>query len=68
MADSRPEIKRVRVRRDLLDEVRAILGTTTDAETVDQALDLVLFRREVTEGIRRMSGSNAIRDIYEAED
>jgi hypothetical protein len=68
MADSRPEIKRVPVRRDLLDEVRSILGTTTDAETVDRALDLVLFRREVSAGIRRMSGSNAIRDIYEVGD
>jgi hypothetical protein len=67
MADSRPEIKRVRVRRELLDEVRAILGTTSDAETVDQALDLVRFRREVSDGIRQMSGANAIRDIYEAE-
>lgn len=68
MADSRTEIKRVRVRRELLDEARTILGTATDAETVDQALDLVLFRREVSDGIRQMSGANAIRDIYEAED
>jgi hypothetical protein len=64
MTDSRPECKHVKVRRDRLDEARSILGTSTDEETVDQALDLLMFRREVSDGIRRISGSNGIRDIY----
>ena len=64
MADLRPECKRVRVRRDMLDQARSILGTSTDEETVHQALDLVLFRREVSEGIRHISGTNGIRDIH----
>jgi hypothetical protein len=64
MTDSRPECKHVQVRRDRLDEARSILGTSTDEETVDQALDLLMFRREVSDGIRRISGSNGIRDIY----
>lgn len=68
MADTQPELKRVRVSRERLNKARAILGTATDRETVDQALDLVLFRREVSDGIRQISGSNSIRDIYEAED
>lgn len=67
MADSQPESKRVRVRRDQLDQARAILGTRSDAETVAEALDLVVFRREVQDGIRRISGTNGIRDIYEAD-
>jgi hypothetical protein len=67
MADSRPECKRVPVKRDVLDQARSILGTSTDEETVHQALDLLVFRHEVADGIRRISGSNSIRDIY-AED
>ncbi len=67
MTDSRPESKRVRVRRDQLARARAILGTQTDEETVAEALDLVLFRHEVSNGIRRISGTNGVRDIYEAD-
>lgn len=44
-----------------------ILGTRTGAETVAAALDLIVFRDEVSRGIRRMAGSNSMRDIYEAE-
>lgn len=67
MADSRQKHKHVRVRRDLIDQARAILGTTTNDETVHQALDLVAFRREVSDGIRRISGTDSIRDIYQPE-
>lgn len=35
-----------------------------DAETVDAALDLVVFRDEVTKGVRRIAGSQSLRDIY----
>ncbi len=59
--------KNMRLRQDLIDRARKILGTQTETETVEQALELVAFRKEVSEGIRRFSGSEAIRDIY-AED
>ncbi|HEV7587265.1 MAG TPA: hypothetical protein VGO40_03965 [Longimicrobium sp.] len=57
----------IRISRENLDRARKILGTTTDAETVDAALDLVVFRDEVLKGVRRIAGSNSMRDIY-AED
>jgi len=38
-----------------------------DAETVNAALDLIAFRDEVSKGVRRIAGSNSMRDIY-AED
>ena len=59
--------KNMRLRQDLLDQARKVLGTKTETETVEEALELVTFRKEVAEGIRRIAGSGALRDIY-AED
>lgn len=39
-----------------LDEARRILGTDTDVETVEAALDLVVFRDEVRQGIQALGG------------
>jgi Arc/MetJ family transcription regulator len=58
----------VRVDDDLLRRAGKMLGTRTAAETVAAALDLIVFRDEVSRGIRRMAGSNSMRDIYEDED
>lgn len=51
----------------LLYRAREILGTRSDAATIAAALDLVVFREEVSRGIRAMAGSNSIRDIYADE-
>jgi Arc/MetJ family transcription regulator len=59
--------RRVKVDDDLLRRAGKILGTRTAAETVAAALDLIVFRDEVSRGIRRMAGSHSIRDIYEDE-
>lgn len=51
-----------RVRKELwltpgkLDEARRVLGTSTDVETVEAALDLVVFREEVRQGVRMLGG------------
>jgi hypothetical protein len=57
----------MRISQDKLDRARTILGTHGDAETVNAALDLIAFRDEVSKGVRRIAGSNSMRDIY-AED
>jgi hypothetical protein len=54
----------MRISQDKLDHARMVLGTRTDAETVDAALDLIAFRNEVLKGVRRIAGSNSMRDIY----
>jgi hypothetical protein len=65
--------KDVRVRKNLrlsqakLNRARRLLGTTTETETVEQALDLVAFRHEAMEGVRRMGGTKSIDDVF-AED
>lgn len=37
-------------------EARAILGAPTATAAIEQALDLVVFRRELIDGTRAMSG------------
>jgi Arc/MetJ family transcription regulator len=56
--------KNMRLRQELIDRARRILGTSTETETVEQALELVVFRQEVSEGVGRIAGSGSIRDIY----
>jgi len=33
-----------------------ILGTQTEAETIDRALDLVVFRKEIIQSLERTAG------------
>jgi hypothetical protein len=40
----------------LLDEARAVLGTSSERETVEVALDLVAFRNELTRSARVLRG------------
>ena len=40
----------------LLEEAQAVLGTATERETVELALDLVAFRRELAAGTRALRG------------
>ena len=54
--------KNLRLNQAKLDRARRILGTKTETETVEQALDLVAFRQEAIEGVRRLAGARAMRD------
>ena len=65
--DTKVVRKNMRLRQDLIDRARRVLGTKTETETVEQALELVTFRKEVAEGIRRIAGSGSLRDIYAEE-
>jgi hypothetical protein len=40
----------------LLDEARASLGASSEREAVEMALDLVSFRKELTQGARVLRG------------
>jgi hypothetical protein len=39
-----------------LEEARRVLGTSTDVDTVEEALDLVVFREELRHGLRKLGG------------
>lgn len=65
MPGTRPRVrKNLRLNQAKLDRARRILGTTTETETVEQALDLVAFRQEVVAGVRRLAGSKTLRDPF----
>lgn len=59
--------KNLRLTQAKIDKAKRILGTKTETETVEQALDLVVFRQEVLEGIDRIAGKGMIRDVFESE-
>jgi len=64
---SAPRIRRKNVNIDQtkLDRVRRLLGTETETETIDQALDMILFREEVVRGIERIAGTGGVQNVFE---
>lgn len=56
--------KNMRLRQELIDRAKKILGTKTETETVEQALELVTFRDEVLAGIESIAGTNAVDDVF----
>ena len=54
--------KNLRLSQAKIDRARKILGTKTETETIEQALDLVAFRDEVVSGLASLAGSGILRD------
>src|SRR2546428_193769 len=48
-----------------LDAARRLLGVETETETIDLALDLVAFRRELVRGIAAVRRAGGIEDVFE---
>ncbi len=59
--------KNLRLTQAKVDRARRILGTDTETETIEQALDLVAFRQEVVDGVRDLAGSHSLRDVFRDE-
>jgi hypothetical protein len=60
--------KNLRLTQAKIDRAKRILGTTTETETIEQALDLIAFRQDVLEGIDRIAGKGGIRDVFESSE
>jgi hypothetical protein len=58
--------KNVAMDQRKLDAARRALGVDTETETIDLALDLVAFRREVVEGVATMRRVGGIQDVFES--
>lgn len=58
--------KNYRLHQAKIDRARKILGTTTETETIERALDLVAFGEELRDGVDALRGANLV-DIF-AED
>jgi hypothetical protein len=55
-----PRRKNYRLRQSKIDRAREILGTRTETETIEQALDLVAFGERLREGVDRMRGRKLV--------
>lgn len=55
--------KNLRLTQAKVDRAKRILGTATETETIEQALDLVAFRQDVINGVRRLAGSRSMGDV-----
>jgi hypothetical protein len=55
-----PKKKNLRLHQSKIDEAKEILGTATETETIEAALDLVVFRKELVEGVRAMRGADLV--------
>lgn len=63
-----PEARRTRKNMDMdadkLSAVQKILGARTETETVDLALDYVLFQSEVFGALDRLAALGGLDDLY----
>jgi hypothetical protein len=55
--------KNYRLRQSKIDRAMRVLGTGTETETIERALELVVFRGELVEGVRAMRGA-ALEDPF----
>jgi hypothetical protein len=55
--------KNYRLHQSKIDRARKILGTTTETETIERALDLVAFGEELRAGVDAMRGTNLV-DVF----
>jgi hypothetical protein len=60
--------KTLRLTQEKINRAKKSLGTSTETETIEEALDLVAFRKEVTDGVDRIAGTGAINDVFADED
>jgi len=60
--------KNLNIDQAKLDRVKQALGAKTETEAVDQALSMVLFREELVEGIRRISGSGGVENVFRGDE
>jgi hypothetical protein len=51
-----PKRKNYRLQQSKLDAARRVLGTTTETETIERALDLVVFGERLASGTTRARG------------
>lgn len=59
--------KNFRLHQSKIDRARKILGTATETETIEQALDLVAFGERLLSGVDRMRGKNLV-DVFADEE
>jgi hypothetical protein len=59
-----PTKKNFRLHQSKIDRAMQLLGTRTETETIERALDMVAFRDALVEGIRAMRGAGLV-DVFD---
>ena len=61
-----PEIRRknLNIDQSKLDRVKALLGAESETDAIDQALEILLFREELLEGVARIAGKGGVEDVF----
>ena len=44
-------------------KVQKILGTRTETETIDKAMDIVIFRTEILASLNKVSGKGGVQKV-----
>ena len=50
--------KNFRLRQSVIDRAKAVLGSATETEAIEQALELVVLRHELVSGVAAMGGES----------
>jgi hypothetical protein len=53
-----PRKKNFRLHQSKIDRAMEILGTRTETETIEQALDMIVLRNKLVRGVRSMKDAN----------
>lgn len=61
-----PRKKNFRLHQSKIDRAMEILGTKTETETIEQALDMLVFRDRLVQGVRNMREAG-LADVFEDE-
>lgn len=65
-APEAPRKKNFRLHQSKIDRAMEILGTRTETETIEKALDMIAFRHRLVQGVRSMRGAGIV-DIFDDE-
>jgi hypothetical protein len=57
--------KNLNIDQAKLDRAVSILGARSETDAIDQALDLVLFRDELVDGIRSLAGAGGVENYFD---
>lgn len=60
-----PRKKNYRLRQSKIDRAMEILGTRTETETIEQALELIAFQHEMLESVDAMYGAGVVNVLDE---
>lgn len=63
-----PRKKSYRLHQSKIDQAMKLLGTRTETETIEQALELVAFRSTLVAGVRAMRGAALVNIFDESEE